>query len=186
MEFSAIVIEARREWAIRGGNAAPFNRIVREALENPAYFWLKENLGMHFRSGASERYGYRPRSPKYQQHKIYAPVVRVWQRGSRGRYVANPNYRRSPQPFVYSGALRDHVQDRAKNGQTRPRSFATGNTQRVEIRVGYPHPVRPEDAGQITKVIPSEREVLLARFKNELRRRLAAARTTREMRTLAA
>jgi len=181
MLVRATVATENREWMIRGGRVAPFNRLVRLALEHAANYWVKHFLPMHFRSGASERYGYPPRNQKYLQHKIYAPFVQEWNRRGTGNYVPNPNYRRSPQPFVYTGALRDYVLDRADAGELKPRAVSTSNVQRVEVRVGYPHPLRPRDAGWITRLIDSERDVLLNLFVTDLRRRMRATPTTREV-----
>lgn len=177
------VIHQRRAWFARGGRVAAFNSLVREALEFAAQHWIDDPdmLASHFEPGASSRYGYPQRSAKYLRVKQYAAKVRSWPQGRwAGAMVQNPNYHKSPAPYVYSGDLKEFVLGNARSGNMRPKAVATSNVQRVEVKVQYSHPLRTTDAGMITKMTDGQRDKLFRIFVKKLHELMAATPTIRE------
>ena len=185
--LGVVMIQQRQAWFARGGRTSAFNALVREALEETGQYWIEHMLPLHFEPGASARYGYPQRSAKYLRVKQYAARVRAWPKGRwAGALVANPNYHRSPAPFVFSGDLKDFVLGNARSGQMRPRATATSNIQKVEVKVQYSHPLRTRDAGQITKITADERQELNRFFVRRLAEKMRATPTIREQELLAA
>ena len=56
-------------------------RYLKEALQETALFWHSRLLPRHFRMGAAQEYGYKPRSPKTRERKrragVHPPIALV-------------------------------------------------------------------------------------------------------------
>jgi hypothetical protein len=103
-------------------------RAKRAGYQAVGEYWVAKHLPRHFIRGAGVRYGYTPRSAKYEKKKraIAASNPGVIQEG--GRVL-----------LVFSGALRDHL---LSGAGVNIRAFPT----RVTVRLTAPHglPMRPK------------------------------------------
>lgn len=131
-----------------------FNMWVREAFEAAAAWWIAERLPLHWGAGASDRYQYPDRSLRYLIKKAFVQGQTAKGRGLRrllGRR-RNARVRDTSSPFELTGQMK-----RAALARARGRGFATSNGARLEITVpiGFAG-VRPENRGQIVKLLPAE------------------------------
>jgi len=172
-----VTIESHRAtWSLEGLAQSAINSLVREALLAPAQYWINNILEGHFKAGASAKYGYPSRSQNYLRKKQYAATVQSWPKGRwHGARLPNPNYHKSPAPFVYTGDLYDFVMENARSGRMKPKATATANVQKVEVLVQYSHPLRTEDAGMITRRTAAESDVLHGVFQRRLRELMRGA-----------
>jgi hypothetical protein len=77
------------------------NKLSRDALRETCEFHYRRNLPKHFRSTASTRYGYMPRSEKYRRHKLrkYGSRTDLVKTG-----LTEQSFTKGPPKIVISGA----------------------------------------------------------------------------------
>lgn len=125
-----------------------WNQIFRDNLVRVGQLWVQEFLPKKFAPGARARYGFQPRSRAYEARKQrfadqrVAPV-RV---GSGIRIM--PGIPFTPQPLVYTGAMREQVMGQ----QYTVRATATSRRQTVRIPIPLGHAVPAYVGAEIASV----------------------------------
>lgn len=119
-----------------GQYARRFDKVRSQAHLAGGLYWHSRILQRHFRAGAATRYGYRPRSPKHQEHKR--------------------KHGRSPLPLVMMG----DTEEAATRSAAGIRGFPSRTTFRLFTPSYIPQrPKRsnaPDMAAEIFAIVPSE------------------------------
>lgn len=134
-------------------SARAVRRMNRAGYQAVGEYWHENFAPLHFKPGASQRYGYQPRKETYLKSKqakarSQKPVNRAGYRVREG----------GTQELVYTGQLRKLVTDYA-----RIRSFPTRLTVELvgpKYLRGRVKPGHPDIAGEVTAVSPAEIEEL--------------------------
>lgn len=130
-----------------------FNAWVREGLLLAGEWWIKNALPRHFGRGATQRYKYALRKAKYMIQK----ARRFEDLRSLVKTAAAGGLNQDPRPFE-SGITRNRrypkTIDTVRNA--RVRAFATSAKQHAEITVPLGHPIHPDHAGEMSKVLKEE------------------------------
>lgn len=123
-----------------------FSEAAKQAFSEAAKLWHQNMLPKHFKAGAAIRYGYKPRTKRYQKRK---------------------RYKGSPPALVYSGRSRDaltarfafQVSYQKSTGRTIGR-FIVPNTMRYFFwMTPAGHPDKPDEMKRVTD---QERSLLAA------------------------
>lgn len=179
MKMEVALKRERKRWLEEGtgGGIRVFHGYVREALKKAASEWIDRFLPLHFGVMSFGRYNYAPRSGRYQNYKRNSPWLRknVWggtPRQWNATYVPNLYLGQTPEPFRYTGELKDYVlaNRQAGNILSATRAVSRGQEAFVRIPVQLPHPIHPKNAGELTKLLAGEKAHLTAVFNRELAR----------------
>jgi hypothetical protein len=108
------------------GMQRDFNRLLVSVLLDLGYWWIEHKLPIHFTASGAGRYRYPTHTRKF---------------------LALKQAIGSPEPFVFSGELRDYAIARAN-----PKATATRNRSRLIVAIPIPHPIRPKWRGQLGKL----------------------------------
>ncbi len=134
------------------------NWAYRIAGMEAAYYWVNNYLHMHFEPRAFQRYGYARRSFRWNEKK--ARVNRAYSKNT-GQWYDAP---KPPAPMVWTGELREHVLGRRNSYQAKATSkFASGDRKQVlniTLPIHLNHPINPRNAGELTRLAPSEWRVM--------------------------
>lgn len=130
------------------------NDAFRLGGQEAGWWWINNCLPRHFTFAAYQLYGYARRSFRWNQKKLNAK--RAYSVNTGASYPAE----QPPVPMVWTGELRRHVLGRTNSYQVKATAkFATGDRKqivRVSVPVGIPHPINPKNAGELTRIAPSE------------------------------
>lgn len=157
--------KTRKRWEAANLSAGELNDIFRASLRATAEQWINTMLPQHFGNEAMNRYGYKFRSKRHLARKAWL------------RPDLSP-----PAPLEYTGELKSYVMGNATSGQmlNRTKTISTGPSQknpngklRMTIPVQVPHPLNPKNAGELSRVIRSERRELDRLFYDTVSRKLS-------------
>lgn len=123
-----------------------YNTLTRNGLMAAAQHWHAEFLPMHFLQSARFRYGYKQRGRKWLKRKRALATIG---RAKQGGVV----------DLVFSGMLAENVLELATFRATATQATVTMRARNfVQMRLKTTK--QPDMAGEITRVIPQEAEVL--------------------------
>lgn len=131
------------------------NLIIKQGLETAAREWVRQFLPLHFGPGATQRYGYAARSRRTLQIKQRANSVRRW-RSSIPVPIPRPNG-----ALVWTGDLKEEATRLARDPDSaKLTSSGASGKEYVRVRIKLPHPMRPQNAEELTRLITSELTVM--------------------------
>lgn len=178
MSFRAIVEQTRADYMV---SKSALNEAVRVSLvDGPAATFTAEVLSRKFEPSAFARYGYPPRSGKWNEIK---------RRGSERLGVPPMS---PPIALVWTGAaghplsVRETVLGGVASGETlrRAQGIARGERMELRVKIPIPHPLNPRNAGELKSITADEKRRLDQRARAELRVQLAKAPKVRIRTTL--
>jgi hypothetical protein len=171
--ISVTVKEERPRWL---GSQREFNEIVRHALRSAAFYWFDRFLPLHFQPGSARKYGYTPRTQKYQRLKYFLGRAGAYitKRGP-GDIPEGTKVRATfpPQSLVWTGDMKQKVLSRPPADYvSSSRATATSNRQRIRIPIPLGHPIPAHNTHELTVVTPDEYEILSGVFRRVLLQRM--------------
>lgn len=161
-EFTFEVKSQRKRWMDAGGDRDEFKELLVRVLLQVAEYWLETWMPLRFAPGAEIRFGYAPRTQKWNRYKSFAKMILVNQSLNhplRGKLVHNPNLGKvPPKDFVWTGVLEKYVlQKPVDTYLSSSRTTYLGTRPTIKVPVTYPHPLNSRHAGFLTKMIPEEK-----------------------------
>lgn len=137
--------------------ARDFKEYMRVGLYECVGWWHRNIVGEHFTEGAKGKYGYKPRSTKYEARK-------------------RENFGHT-NPLVYSGRTESDVRQMIRVSGTRIvkgtmhanvlNYLGTGKTARIDARA------------ELTKTVSQENQALAERLRDNIERQIAAVKHTK-------
>jgi len=146
----------RTDW---DGMQKDWNALVRAVMEEVGELWVEQFMPLHFRPGATNRYGYRIRSDAWKEYKrrIYG----------------------HSKPLIETGLMRDRL---LANAGIRIVARATNKKASVRVKMPLPHPLNPKAGkGEIGRLDVDRREEdVMVRFAMKLLKRSIVSKVLRQ------
>lgn len=158
-----------RPWSQRKRELQGF---VRDSLIEMAKFYVDKFLMDHFKRDAFSKYGYKPRSARYNQRKL--DLVRrglVPQRiGRSDRYHFIPGTFTN-RDLIWTDEWRDHLRKTSPEAH-RYRASVNSKPQKVVARIRLPHEIHPSYKGELGFKTNEEIKVIAKFFRERMVSRL--------------
>lgn len=145
-------------WLSEGGTRRELKTYIEQALREAADEWIRNYLPLHFDNSAIGRYGYKPRSSKYNALKVRRNFLFDYR-----NKIVRPVQK--PQPTVFSlfGDLKNFVMGNQASGDMLRRTRIQGATTRMtaKIPVNFPHPINAKNKGEMTRIRRNEHNAIM-------------------------
>jgi len=146
----------RTDW---NGMQKDWNKLVRSVMEEVGEVWVQEFMPLHFKPGATKRYGYKIRSEQWKAYK---------------RRLFGES-----KPLIFTGQMRDQL---LANAGIRIVARATNNRASVRVKMPIPHPLNPKAGkGELGRLdIGRREETTLVTFAMKLLKRSIVSKVLRQ------
>lgn len=162
IEFTIEVKEQRKRWMAAQGDKDSFKELMIDVLLEVAEYWLEHWMPQRFAPGAEMRFGYLPRTPKWNRYKTHAKMLVVknyHNHPASGKIVHNPNYGVSPpRDFVWTGVMEKYILEKpVETYLNSARTTYLETRPSIKVPIPYSHPLNARHVGFLTKMTAEEK-----------------------------